>query len=236
MKKRNSQKRYSERSGEESFQSKKVKEDDDVSELISSSNSYAHSYQAGPLMSATTNNISSSSDWNAFGEQSSSNARQVYESTSNSSSSDSTGLLLSGASVSGHLSQLLSSDMSKRKPMIRYEMIAELETGIRNRNAQLTKLEPKLESLKEDRRQIMKLEKKKRNKDYLVTIENDIKEKEADKARLLAEIAEHDVKLNDLRKAATILEAPQSGICLSIYYILFCLTVSYPVLPFPIIS
>jgi hypothetical protein len=49
MNKRSSQKRISEHSGEE-YQSKKVKEDDDPEQPISSSNSYANSYQANHLL------------------------------------------------------------------------------------------------------------------------------------------------------------------------------------------
>ncbi len=221
MNSRSSQKRYSVHSGEDN-QSKKVKEDDGSEQSISPFHS-SNSYQANQLMSAENNFMSSSSDWNAFGEQSSSNARQDHESSvvsssTSSSSSNSKGLLLSGTSVSGPISQLLSSETPKKKPMNRDERIADLETKISNKEAELPDLAKEINQLKEERRQIMRLKEEKQSKELLKILSEDIYEKKNEKERLLAEIAQHKGELDNLRKAATTPKASISGNYLFIYH------------------
>ena len=141
--------------------------------------------------------MSSSSDWNAFGEQSSSNARQDRESTfvsssTSSSSSHSTGFLISGTSASDTLSQLILSERSKKRPMTRYERIADLEKDIKNNKAESSDLAKEIKLWEDKLVQQQELEEEKQKKKLLNTLEKGIAEKKGDLERLLAEM--HSIK------------------------------------------
>jgi hypothetical protein len=165
MEKRSSQKRALIHSGDDCFQSKKVKEDDDPEQPISSSKSYSNSYQASQLMPADTNSSSLLSGCNFIGEQSSKYANVDQQSTSSSTSSSSSSayssnsltnelflsnqIPVSAASVSGPLSQPLSSVGSRGKPMSNNDEIDEI---IKNKEIELTKVRSDIDTLLEERR------------------------------------------------------------------------------------
>jgi hypothetical protein len=115
--------------------------------------------------------------------------------------------------------------------MTRDEIIAYLEAKISNKEAEKADLSKDIKLWEGKQILQLELEEDKQNKKLLDALEKKIAEKIGEKGRLSAEIAEHEVKLDDLRKAATILEAPQSGIYLSYLSI-----ISYSALPYPILS
>ena len=106
---------------------------------------------------------------------------------------------ISGESISGSISQALITEESRSRPMSSDERIADLETKIDSKVAELQKLENKMEQLQEERRQMLKLAKKKQNTDYFKCLEGDLVEMNNKGKKIENEITEFKNELKTLR-------------------------------------
>ena len=110
----------------------------------------------------------------------------------------------------GTIASVKSSDTQSEslKPMDRDKKMAYLEEIIKNKDAALMSLSRKIESLADERRALLKLPESSRNGPLLKEIEEDVTDMKKDKARLVADVAEHKAELNQLNNPKELADAP----------------------------
>ena len=101
-----------------------------------------------------------------------------------------------------------SSDTNRRKPIDRDERMADLEEMIKNKDVAVMNLSKEVAALFVEQLAIRRIPEASRDSQLLFSIEEVIANKRIDKARLVAEIAKHEVELSELKNPKELVDAP----------------------------